>query len=195
VGKMKRERNPGGRGELASERMMAVLFPSDQIRIMAYNRVVRDLAGFDESEYLRRIGSAFDITADPAGSSPAGLHEFGMYLRGRWYGLKAKEGLYDRQDPVRTLDVSILQDHLLGPILGIEDPRTNGRIDFVGGAKGTTELERLVDSGSYAVAFSLFPTTLQQLIDIADAGKVMPPKSTWFEPKLRSGIFIHPLDP
>jgi uncharacterized protein (DUF1015 family) len=118
-----------------------------------------------------------------------------MYLRDGWYILKAKERLYDRQDPVRNLDVSILQNHLLGPILGIEDPRTDGRIDFVGGAKGTAELERLVDSGSYAVAFSLFPTTLQQLIAIADAGKVMPPKSTWFEPKLRSGIFIHPLDP
>jgi len=195
VGKMKRKRNPGVQGEQAAERMMAVLFPTDQIRIMAYNRVVRDLVGLDKSEFLRRIGAAFDITADPAGSSPAGLHDFGMYLRDGWYVLKAKERLYDRQDAVRNLDVSILQNHLLGPILGIEDPRTDGRIDFVGGAKGTAELERLVNSTVYSVAFSLFPTTLQQLIAIADAGKVMPPKSTWFEPKLRSGIFIHPLDP
>ncbi|MBN1612829.1 MAG: DUF1015 domain-containing protein [Deltaproteobacteria bacterium] len=194
VGTMKRKGNPRPRGEAPSERMMAVLFPSDQIRIMAYNRVVRDLAGLDENEFLRRVGSTFDIAADPAGKSPAGLHEFGMYLRGLWYALKAKEGLYDRQDLVHTLDVSILQDHLLGPVLGIEDPRTNGRIDFVGGVKGTMYLEGLVDSKAYDVAFSLFPTTLQQLIDIADAGKVMPPKSTWFEPKLRSGLFIHSLD-
>ena len=119
------------------------------------------------------------------------LHEFGMYLDGRWYALTAKEGVYDAADPVASLDAAILQDHLLAPVLGIADPRTDDRIKFIGGIRGMAELEKLVDKDGFAVAFSVYPTTMEQIMAVADAGKIMPPKSTWFEPKLRSGLFVH----
>ena len=160
---------------------------------MDYNRAVRDLHGLDKESFFRRIEEKFEIRPDFTKKSPDALHAFGMYIEGKWYQLIAGKYLYEETDPIGSLDVSILQTHLLGPLLGIQDPRTDQRIDFIGGIRGMAELERLVDSGKFAVAFSLFPTTLEQLMAVADAGLVMPPKSTWFEPKLRSGLFVHSL--
>jgi len=160
---------------------------------MDYNRAVRDLHGLDRETFLRKVGEKFEIRPDFSRKSPEASHSFGMYLDGKWYQLMARKNLCDEADPIGRLDVSLLQTHLLGPVLGIMDPRTDQRIDFIGGIRGMAELERLVDSGNFAVAFSLFPTTLEQLMAVADAGLVMPPKSTWFEPKLRSGLFVHRL--
>jgi uncharacterized protein (DUF1015 family) len=169
---------------------LAVIFPKSQMKIMAYNRAVTDLNGYSEEELLERIREAFDVTesADP---SPDSRLKYSMYLGGKWYGLQPRTGSYPAADPVRSLDASILQENLLDPLLGIDDPRTSERIKFVGGIRGTEELEKLVDSGAYSVAFSLFPTSIDQLIDVAESGNVMPPKSTWFEPKLRSGMVVH----
>ncbi len=172
------------------ETFLAVLFPHDQLRIMDYNRVVKDLRGLAVDDFLAKISKHFEILPDYPERSPRRRHEFGMYLEGKWRGLSFRKEL-PAADPVRALDVSILQEYLLGPILGIADPRTDKRIDFIGGIRGMEELERLVASGSFAVAFSLCPTTLGELMAVADAGLVMPPKSTWFEPKLRSGLFVH----
>jgi uncharacterized protein (DUF1015 family) len=144
--------------------------------------------------FLAEVGKRFDVTPEFRARSPEARHAFGMYLDGRWYRLTVRPGTYDERDPVAALDVSILQENLLRPLLGIDDPRTDGRIDFIGGIRGMEELERRVDRGGWAVAFSLFPPTLGELMDVADAGRTMPPKSTWFEPKLRSGIFVHRLD-
>lgn len=163
------------------------------MRIMDYNRAVRDLNGLDRETFFRKVEEKFEIRPDFSRKSPEVFHSYGMYLDGKWHQLIARENLCDEADPIGRLDVSILQNHLLHPLLGIEDPRTDQRIDFVGGIRGMKELERLVDSGKFAVAFSLFPTTLEQLMAVADAGLVMPPKSTWFEPKLRSGLFVHRL--
>ena len=168
----------------------AVLFPASQLRILAYNRVVRDLRGRTPAEVLgdlRRVGRV-TVTDEPAPAHPG---SFGVYLQGRWHRLELPEVSIDRRDPVRALDVSLLQDRVLGPVLGIEDPRTDARIDFVGGIRGTRELEARVDSGEMAVAVAMSPTTVEQLIAVADAGEIMPPKSTWFEPKLASGLFVH----
>jgi uncharacterized protein (DUF1015 family) len=191
VRKLKREANPGGGGDYAYDYVMAVLFPHNQLKIMSYNRAVTDLDGLNEAEFLRQVRGRFLVSDNFAPKSPSRCHEIGMYLQGRWYKLVAKDDSYDKSDPIGSLDVSILQEYLLKPVLGIENPRTDKRIDYIGGVRGVQELERLVDSGEFAVAFSLYPTSMEQLMTVSDAGKIMPPKSTWFEPKLRSGIFIH----
>ncbi len=175
-------------GEEPFESFMAVVFPHDQLQIMDYNRVVKDLNGLTPEAFLAKAGETFDV-APSSIPKPGATAHFGMYLGGRWYALTAKPGTYPASDPVKGLDVSILQDNLLAPVLGIADPRTDKRIDFVGGIRGTKELERRVNEG-WAVAFSLFPTSLVQLMAVADSGQVMPPKSTWFEPKLRSGLLV-----
>ncbi len=191
VRKLKRETNPGGGRNEPYEYVMAVLFPHNQLKIMSYNRAVKDLNGLDEAEFLRRVRGEFLVSDKFAEKSPTQCHEIGMYLDGRWYKLNAKDNSYDKSDPIKILDVSILQENLLKPVLGIQNPRTDERIEYIGGIRGVKELERLVDSDEFAVAFSLYPTSMEQLMAVSDAGKIMPPKSTWFEPKLRSGIFIH----
>ena len=192
VGLERKAGNPRHRGDEPYNYFLAVLFPHDQLRIMDYNRVVKDLAGLTADAFLARIGETFTVsdTNDP---HPDTAHRFGMYLGGRWRRLEAKPGTFPTDDPVRSLDVAILQENLLAPILGITDPRTDKRIDFVGGIRGVGELEKRVAQG-WAVAFALFPTSLDQLMAVADAGLVMPPKSTWFEPKLRSGLLVRTLD-
>ena len=184
-----RAKNPDHTGGEPYNYFLAVVFPADQLQILPYNRVVRDLNGRTPDEVLAAARERFEVSegADP---SPA-RGEFSMYLGGRWYGLRPTAGSVDHDDPIASLDVSVLQDRMLAPVLGVEDQRTDKRIDFVGGVRGAGELERLVDSGRAAVAFSLHPTTVDDLMRIADAGEIMPPKSTWFEPKLRDGLVIH----
>jgi uncharacterized protein (DUF1015 family) len=170
---------------------LTTLFPASQLHIMDYNRAITDLNGFSKEEFLQKAGDDFEV--QPVGIDevkPSRLHQFGMYLDGSWYSLEAKPGTYT-QDAIGVLDVTILQNNLLNKVLGIEDPRTDKRIDFIGGIRGLNELAKRVDSGEMAVAFSLFPVSIQQLFDIADSGNVMPPKSTWFEPKLRDGLLTH----
>jgi len=188
----RRRREKGRTGEY--DYFMATLFPDNQLRILDYNRVVKDLNGMREAEFIERTREGFRVAEDYIDRSPVRFHEFGMYLKGRWYRLTARDRIYVGKSKIGQLDVSILQDNILRPLLGIQDPRTDRRIKFVGGVRGMKELERLVDSGQFGVAFSMYPPTLSQLMDIADAGEIMPPKSTWFEPKLRSGIFVHPLE-
>ena len=194
VAKMRRERTAAPRGDEPYEFFLSVIFPHDQLRIMDYNRAVRDLNGLTREAFLDKVGQAFEVQPGFSRRSPGSVHEFGLYLDSTWYRLIAREGVYDASDPVKSLDASILQDCLLGPVLGIQDPRTDKRIDFIGGIRGMDELERLVDSGRFKAAISVYPVSLDQLIAVADAGKIMPPKSTWFEPKLRSGLFVNPLD-
>jgi uncharacterized protein (DUF1015 family) len=182
-------RNPQHTGDEEYNYVLAVMFPSDQLRILPYNRVVKDLHGRTPDEFLAAVRERFEVTEGASADPPRG--EFAMYLAGIWYGLRPPAGSVDRDDPIGSLDVSVLQNQLLAPLLGVEDPRTDKRIDFVGGIRGTSELVRLVDSGACAVAFSLHPTTLDDLMRIADAGEIMPPKSTWFEPKLRDGLVCH----
>ncbi|MCC6723139.1 MAG: DUF1015 domain-containing protein [Saprospiraceae bacterium] len=172
---------------------MAVLFPDNQLAIQDYNRVVKDLNGWDEEELVEKIHEKFEVTAVDAAYRPEALHTFGMYIGGYWYKLTAKPGTYD-SSPIGELDVTILTDHILAPLLGIGDLRTDKRIDFVGGIRGLGELERRVDSGEMAVAFSMYPVSMAQLIAIADNDLIMPPKVTWFEPKLRSGLFVYSLE-
>lgn len=174
--------------------IMAVLFPSNQLKIMDYNRAVKDLNKLSPDKYLEVIANKFIVERDFREKSPQRMHEFGMYLKGTWYKLTPREASFNEDDPIDSLDASILQNNLLGPVLGIIDPRTDDRIKFIGGIRGMGELEKLVQSGEYAVAFSLYPASMEQIMNVADAGKIMPPKSTWFEPKLRSGIFVHELD-
>ena len=169
---------------------LTTLFPSNQLHIMDYNRVVKDLNGFGDEKFLDRIKTNFSVEKISEALSPAALHEFGMYLNHQWYKLTAKENTFGN-DPIAVLDISILSNNLLDPILNIKDQRTDKRIDFVGGIRGLNELEKRVNSGEMAVAFSLHPVSIQQLFDIADSGNVMPPKSTWFEPKLRDGLLTH----
>ncbi|MGE5927501.1 MAG: DUF1015 domain-containing protein, partial [Gemmatimonadota bacterium] len=172
---------------------LAVLFPAEQLRILPYNRLVRDLGGKAPAEVLeelRALGTLSDA-GQPAPDAPGSI---GIFLGGRWYRLAFAPETIDRDDPIGSLDVSLLQDRVLTPILGVGDPRTDTRIEFVGGIRGTAELERRVKSGEMAIGFALYPTTLEQLMAVSDAGLVMPPKSTWFEPKLRSGLFVHTLD-
>lgn len=169
----------------------AVVFPAEQLRILAYNRVVTDLAGHRAEDLPGVLAADFEVEAAPAAVEPEYRHVFGMYLAGQWYRVRIRPEDVDETDPVARLDVALLQNRLLGPVLRIGDPRTDDRIRFVGGIRGTAELERLVDSGDAAVAFSLHPTSAAELLAVADAGQVMPPKSTWFEPKLRSGLFVH----
>jgi uncharacterized protein (DUF1015 family) len=195
VGQRRREKNPNHTGEEEYNYFLSVIFPHNQLYIMDYNRVVKDLNGLSTDEFLKKVEETFfvDIYSKDKSYHPEGLHNFGMYLDGSWYKLTAREGTFPGNDPVRSLNVSILQENLLSPILGIGDPRKDKRIDFVGGIRGLEELSRRVDAGE-AIAFSLYPTSIEQLMAIADAGKVMPPKSTWFEPKLRSGVIVHLLD-
>jgi uncharacterized protein (DUF1015 family) len=174
----------------SSNFFLTTLFPSNQLHIMDYNRLVKDLNGHDETEFMKLIYEDFDVEKMPSQLSPTHPHEFGMYLGGTWYKLTAKEGTYS-DDPIGILDVTILQNNLLDKILGIQDQRTDKRIDFVGGIRGLVELENRVNSGEMKVAFSLHPVTIDQLFNIADSGNVMPPKSTWFEPKLRDGLLTY----
>lgn len=169
---------------------LTTLFPASQLYIMDYNRVVKDLNGLSKDELLQKTGETFSIEKKDKAVAPAQLHHVGMYLDGQWYELVAKPGTYT-EDPIGVLDVTILQNNVLDKLLGIHDPRTDKRIDFVGGIRGLEELEKRVNSGEMAVAFSLYPVSIQQLFDIADSGNVMPPKSTWFEPKLRDGLLTH----
>ncbi|HPW41152.1 MAG TPA: DUF1015 family protein [Bacillota bacterium] len=194
VGLKRRESFPDYKGDEEFNFFLSVLFPDEQLYIMDYNRVVKDLNGNSAEEFLKKVGEKFDIEEYTGEGQfrPTVRHTFGMYMDGKWYKLTAKAGTYNEEDPVDRLDVSIMQNNLLDPVLGIKDPRTDKRIDFVGGIRGLGELERRVNAGM-KVAFSMCPTTIKDLMSIADAGKVMPPKSTWFEPKLRSGLFIHEL--
>ena len=192
AGKELRAKNPSHRGAEEYNWFLAVLFPADQLRILPYNRVVRDLKGQTPSEVLDRLGRLGKLAAT-RDATPDRTGVFCVYLDRRWHRLELDPAGIDRSDPIASLDVSLLQDRVLSPILGIGDPRTDKRIDFVGGIRGTAELERRVNSGEMAIAFSLYPTTLDQLMAVSDAGQVMPPKSTWFEPKLRSGLFVHEL--
>lgn len=189
---MRRDANPGHRGDEAYNFFLAVIFPDNQMKILDYNRVVKDLNGSDPSEVLEKAASHFDVKSTEDGR-PQGPRSFGMYLDGKWYRLTAKPSSIPEDDPVNRLDVAILQNNLLAPVLGIGDPRKDERIDFVGGIRGLGELEKRVDSGDWAVAFAFYPTSIEQLFAVADAGLVMPPKSTWFEPKLRSGLIVRPL--
>jgi uncharacterized protein (DUF1015 family) len=188
----RRRNNPQHNGEEEYNRFLTVVFPDNMVQIMDYNRVVQDLNGLTEKEFLAAVGQKF--LAEDFGQEafkPGGLHTLGMYLAGRWYKLSAKPETYAGSDPVTNLDVSILQDNLLAPVLAIVDQRTDKRINFIGGIRGMKELQRLVDSGKYAVAFALYPTSVQELMTIADTGQIMPPKSTWFEPKIRDAMAIH----
>ncbi|ANQ54019.1 hypothetical protein XJ44_06225 [Thermosipho affectus] len=182
--------NPNHTGEEEYNYFLAVLFPHTQLHILDYNRVVKDLNGHSKEEFLKKISENFNIE-ETEKFKPSKKHEFGMYLDEKWYRLTAKKGTYNENDVVSSLDVSILQENLLKPILGIENPRTDKRINFVGGIKGIEELERLVNNGEYKVAFALYPTDIEDLLRVADEEKTMPPKSTWFEPKLKSGIIVH----
>ena len=195
VGMKRREAKPDYDGSEEFNYFLSVIFPDNHLYIMDYNRIVKDLNGNTPASFMEKVEEKFAVTpyAGEGVLKPDKKHTYGMYLEGKWYLLEAKEGTYDAADPVAQLDVSILQSNLLHPILGIGDPRTDKRIDFVGGIRGLKALSDRVDSGEMAVAFSMFPTTMEDLMDIADAGAIMPPKSTWFEPKLRSGIFIHKL--
>jgi uncharacterized protein (DUF1015 family) len=191
VGKEMAEKNPQHRGDEEYNFFLAVLFPHNQLRILDYNRVVKDLNGKNAGQVLGEIGQNFDVTPSASRHKPSRKGEYGMYLQGTWYILRAKAPLLSLADPVERLDVSILQKHVLTFVLGIDDPRTSKRVDFVGGIRGLEELERRVNSGEMAVAFALHPTSIEELLAIADAGKIMPPKSTWFEPKLRDGVVVH----
>lgn len=190
----RREAKPDYTGEEEFNYYLSVLFAAEDLYIMDYNRVVKDLNGYNTEEFMQEIGKKFDI-APYTGEGPyhpEALHTFGLYLDGKWFKMTAKEEIIT-DDPVLGLDVSILQKELLEPVLAIGDPRTDKRIDFVGGIRGLGELERRVDSGEMRLAFSMFPTSMEELMDVADEDMTMPPKSTWFEPKLRSGLFIHDL--
>jgi uncharacterized protein (DUF1015 family) len=169
---------------------LSTLFPASQLKIMDYNRVVRDLNGLSEEEFFDKINKNFSVTKASKAFSPNEPHEFGMYLNGQWFQLSALDGTFST-DPIGILDITILQNNLLDPVLGIKDQRTDTRIDFVGGIRGLGELEERVNNNSWKVAFSLYPVTIQQLFDIADSNNIMPPKSTWFEPKLRDGLLTH----
>lgn len=194
VGAEKRAGNPEHTGEEEYNWFMTVAFPDSQLKIIDYNRVVKDLNGLSPEELVSALSEDFEVKEEGAEIyKPGKLHEFSMYLEGRWYSLVAKEGRYDDNDPIGVLDVTILSNLVLDRILGIKDLRTDKRIDFVGGIRGLGELSRRVDSGEMAVAFALYPVSMKQLVDIADSGNIMPPKTTWFEPKLRSGLAIHKL--
>lgn len=205
VAKARREANPNHSGDEEYNFWLSVIFPDNQMKILDYNRVVKDLNGNSKEQFLSKIEEKFDVEICTEGCTgcggctgnvyhPEGLHHFGMYLGGQWYKLTAKAGSFDAAHPIESLDVSILQENLLDPLLAIKDPRTDNRINFVGGIRGLNELEKLVNSREYEVAFAFYPTSIDQLLAVADAGQVMPPKSTWFEPKLASGVVVHMLD-
>jgi len=195
VGKEKRDNNPSHRGDEEYNYFLAVHFPDNQLKILDYNRVVKDLNGLSPKEFLKKIQESFIV--EDMGKKiyrPNHLHNFSMYLEKKWYSLTARQGTYNDNDPLGVLDVNILTNHILTPVLDIQDLRRSKRIDFVGGIRGLEELKKRVDSGEMKVAFALYPVTMKQLMDIADTGNIMPPKTTWFEPKLRSGLVIHLLD-
>jgi len=195
VGQERRNTNPGHHGNEEYNYFLAVHFPASQLTIIDYNRVVKDLNGMTAAEFLEELQEGFVLEKKgPEVFKPDRLHTFGMYLQGNWYALSAKPGTYNDEDPIACLDVTVLSEQVLGPLLNITDLRKSKRIDFVGGIRGLEELSRRVDSGEMAVAFALYPVSMQQLMDIADNGMIMPPKTTWFEPKLRSGLVIHSLD-
>jgi len=195
VGEEKAKADPNHNGTEEYNYLLAVCFPQSHLKVMDYNRVVVDLNGNTEEQFLAKLADKFIV--EEKGTEiykPAKLHNFSLYLAGKWYSLTAKEGTYDDNDPIGVLDVTISSDYILRDILGITDLRTDKRIDFVGGIRGLGELKRRVDSGEMKMALALYPVTMKQIIDIADSGKIMPPKATWFEPKLRSGLIIHKLD-
>lgn len=192
--RLRRLRSDRGESSEDAGRFLAVVFAEDELNIMAYNRVVADLNGRTPEAFLEALAPVMSFQAADAAVAPTTGHTFGIYLAGHWYEAVVNPGIVDESDPKARLDVSILQDNVLGPILGIADPRTDKRIAFIGGIRGTQELERLVDGGAYAVAFSMCPTSLRDLMALADRNEVMPPKSTWFEPKLRSGLFVHVIE-
>jgi uncharacterized protein (DUF1015 family) len=195
IGLEKTAQNPNHTGEEEYNYFMAVHFPDNQLQIIDYNRVVTDLNGFSEAGFLAELNNAFEVENMGAETyKPTHLHEFSMYLSGNWYKLTARRGTFNDNDPIGVLDVTILSNQILGPLLDITDLRTSQRIDFVGGIRGLEELKKRVDSGEMKAAFALYPVSMEQLINIADSGNIMPPKTTWFEPKLRSGLVIHKLD-
>ena len=194
VGAEKRANNPNHTGNEEYNYFLAVIFPESQLKIIDYNRVVRDLNGLTSEQFLEKLSASFDVVE--MGNEiykPNALHNFGMYLNGKWYSLTAHAGTYNDNDPIGVLDVTVLSNLVFDQILNLGDLRTSKRIDFVGGIRGLGELQKRVDSGEMAVAFALYPVTMRQIIDIADSGNIMPPKTTWFEPKLRSGLVIHKL--
>ena len=191
VGTKRRSENEDHDGTEGYNWFLAVLFPASHLKILPYNRVVRDLNGLSPAEFLEKAAEVFEVTSEGK-KEPAAAGSVCVYVDGQWHTLTWPA--VESESPIERLDVSVLQDRLLTPVLGIGDPRTDERIDFVGGIRGTAELEKRVDSGDWAAAFSLFPVTVDQLIEISDAGEIMPPKSTWFEPKLRSGLFVYTLD-
>lgn len=195
VGQERSKNNPAHRGDEEYNFFLAVHFPASQLTIIDYNRVVKDLNGLTADEFLEELEAGFVIEKKgPEIFKPVCLHNFGMYLEGNWYSLTARPGTFKDEDPIGCLDVTVLSEQVLGPLLNITDLRKSKRIDFVGGIRGLEELSRRVDSGEMAVAFALYPVSMKQLMDIADNGMIMPPKTTWFEPKLRSGLVIHSLD-
>lgn len=195
VGEEKKKANPNHTGDEEYNFFLAVIFPDNQLKIIDYNRVVKDLNGLTNEELIAKLSEDFEVKEMGADIyTPNALHNFSMYIDGKWYSLTAKAGTYDDNDPIGILDVTVLSNLVLDKVLGIKDLRTDKRIDFVGGIRGLGELKRRVDSGEMKVAFALYPVTMQQLINISDTGNIMPPKTTWFEPKLRSGIVIHKLD-
>ncbi len=192
-----REKNPSHNKDEEYNFFLSVIFPHDQMNIIDYNRVVKDLNGRDKIAFMKDVEKSFEISkvscADPENCKPPEKHFFTMYIDGEFFSLKAREEILNSQDPLELLDVTLLQKNLLDPVLGIKDPRTDKRIDFIGGIRGIKELKKIVDSGKFSVAFAFFPVSIEELIAIADSGKTMPPKSTWFEPKLRSGLAVHSL--
>ncbi|MHB8743064.1 MAG: DUF1015 domain-containing protein [Sulfuricaulis sp.] len=194
VAAARRAANPKHTGSESYNYFLSVIFPDNQMQILDYNRLILDLSGLGRDTFLKRIESVFSLKPEPAAVKPTCAGEFGLYLKGQWFRMKIREERIPKNDPVKRLDVSLLQDNLISPILGINDPRRDKRIDFVGGIRGLQELTRRVDSGEMACAFSLHPTSIADMMAVADAGQVMPPKSTWFEPKLADGLVSHVLD-
>ncbi|HPS85483.1 MAG TPA: DUF1015 family protein [Spirochaetota bacterium] len=191
VAKMRREKNPGYTGEEEFNGFLSVIFPHTQLKILAYNRVVKDLNGMSRDEFIKKLGEEFTVEKSDR-KVPVKVNTFSMYTGKEWYSITPKFDI--SKDPIESLDVTIIQKKVLAPLLGINDPRKDKRIDFVGGIRGTAELEKIVDSGDFAAAFSMYPTEIEQLMDVSDAGLIMPPKSTWFEPKLRDGLLVHELE-
>lgn len=189
-----KEKNPAHTGDETYNFFLNVIFPDAELNILAYNRVICDMNGLTVAQLLEKVSDKFDVSSHDGPVEPVAVHQFGMYCDKTWYVLTAKPGTFDEADATLSIDASILGVNLIAPVLGIDNPKTDKRIDFVGGIRGTRELVTLVDSGRYQIAFSLYPTSIQQLLNVADAGEVMPPKSTWFEPKLRSGMVVNLLN-
>jgi len=196
---LRKDRNPNHHGDESYNYFLVVLFPHDQMQILDYNRIIKDLSSQSSAEFLGALSEKFEVStvSDAAAAKPTGAQQFGLYLDKQWYRLQLNAvatAAIDAADPVNSLDVSIMQNTILGPLLDIQDQRTDKRVDFVGGIRGLAELEKRVDSGDWQAAIALYPTSIESLMAIADAGEVMPPKSTWFEPKLKSGLVVHVLD-